>query len=192
MAQEIKDGLLSNYLRAARFKRVIPHIKAGKLLDIGCDQGYIIPYLPEGIEYFGIERNETLFNKARTRYPQHSFFHMDVTADSTIKIKPTDFDTILMIAVIEHMDKPMDVLDKLRSMLNKKGRIVITSPSRKSHKLLVMLSHLGLARKDKHEHQSYVNNKTMSRLFVPGKFKLILHKRFQFGLNQLWVLERTE
>ena len=64
---------------------------------------------------------------------------MDVTADTVTEMKLTDFDTILMTAVIEHMDKPIDVLGRLSSILNRKGRIVITSPSGKSHKLLFVL-----------------------------------------------------
>jgi len=190
MAEEIKDGLLSGYLRFARFKKVIPHISGNKLLDIGCDEGYIIPYLPKGVEYLGIERDTNLLNKAKRKYPKYNFIQMDVTTDTIKQIEPKSFDTILMIAVIEHMAQPIDILDKLRSILNEKGRIIITSPAKKSHNLLVLLSRIGLARNDKHEHESYIDNAMVTRLFAPGKFKLMLHKTFQFGMNQLWVLEK--
>lgn len=190
MAEEIKDGLLSGYLRFARFKKVVPHISGNKILDIGCDEGYIIPYLPKGVEYLGIERDTNLLNKAKRKYPKYNFLQINVTTDTIKQIEPKSFDTILMIAVIEHMVQPIDLLEKLRSILNEKGRIIITSPAKKSHDLLVLLSRIGLARNDEHEHESYIDNTMVTRLFVPGKFKLMLHKTFQFGMNQLWVLEK--
>lgn len=187
---EGKDGLLSGYLRIARFKKAIPHIIGKKILDIGCDEGYIIPYLPKGIEYFGVERDPVVLSKAKEKYPKYDFRQMDVTADTIKQIEPGDFDTIIMTAVIEHLANPIGVLEQLHSKLAEQGRIIMTSPIQKSHNLQVVLGRIGLMRGNKHEHQSYVNNEAFSQLYADKKFKLLLYKTFQFGMNQLWVLEK--
>ena len=79
MDREIRDGLLSGYLRTARFKKVIPHVRGSRLLDIGCDEGFIIPFLDEAIEYVGVERDPILLNKAKEKYPDHKFYQIEIT-----------------------------------------------------------------------------------------------------------------
>ena len=192
MSEEGKDGLLSGYLRYARFKKAIPHISGNKILDIGCDEGYIIPYLPKGIEYFGVERDPVVLSRAKEKYPQYDFLQMDVSTDTIRQMEQGSFDTILMTAVIEHLDNPIGILEELHSKLTEQGRIIMTSPIQKSHKLQVLLGRLGLMRGNKHEHKSYVNNKTFSQLYAAKKFKPLLYKTFQFGMNQLWVLEKCK
>ena len=133
MDQEVRDGLLSGYLRTVRFRKAIPHITGKRLLDIGCDEGYIIPYLDKEIEYIGIERDPILLKKAKNKFPDRNFYQIEITQENIKAIGIGNFDTILMTAVIEHMKEPIKIVELLSSILHRKGRIIITSPSKNSH-----------------------------------------------------------
>ncbi len=191
MSEKVRDGALSGLLRTLRFREVVPHIKGRRILDIGCDQGYIIPHLPDDIEYIGIDQDEHMLGKARIKYPDHIFYKIEINADTVGTVELGTFDTILMVAVIEHMDQPFEILTGLSSFLNVNGRIIITSPAEKGHGLLSGLSCLGLTRNDKDEHESYIDNAMMSGFIAESSLEGILHKTFEFGLNQLWVLKKN-
>jgi len=192
MDHKIKDGILSNYLRKTRFKKVTPLIKGNKILDVGCDEGNIIPYLDRNINYTGIDGRQESLDKARKNYPTHKFINIFLTPDNLNKLSKEQFDAILLIAVLEHTPNPIKLLKNLQTILTPEGRIIITSPAKKSHWLLVLLSKIGLVRNDKHEHGFYINNSMISTLGKEGIYNTIVRKRFQLGLNQLWVLQNRE
>jgi 2-polyprenyl-3-methyl-5-hydroxy-6-metoxy-1,4-benzoquinol methylase len=191
MKKKIKDGLLSGYLRKARFNIATKYLKGKNLLDIGCDEGHIIPFIPKKIKYSGLERNEAMLIKAKKKYPKIVFHDLEINPNNISNLKLGKYDNILLLAVIEHMNNPIKFLLCLNQLLNEKGRIIITSPSKSSDLILRIMSFFRLARNDKHEHEFYVNNKMMSKLYKSGKFKKIKYKKFQFGLNQLWVIEKV-
>ena len=130
MNHSIKDGLLSNYLRKARFKKVAPHIEGSNILDVGCDEGNIIPNLKKNISYTGIDGRQAALDKARKNYPNHKFINMFLAPDNLHKISREKFDTVLLIAVLEHTPNPINLLKNLQTILTPAGRIIITSPSK--------------------------------------------------------------
>lgn len=191
MESQIKDGLLSGYLRRQRLQRAAEYVKGPSILDIGCDRGYMIPYLPDSIAYHGVDANPQMLDDARQRYPQHSFQQLMLDADSVRQLPARQFDSIILVAVVEHLGDPIEVLRRLAEKLNPAGRIIITSPHRRSHHLLVAMARLGLARNDKHEHEHYIDHAEILKLVAQSALTVRISKRFQFGLNQLWVLEKT-
>lgn len=190
MESEIKDGLLSGYLRQARLKRAARYVTGNSVLDIGCDRGYMIPYLPESMTYYGVDANAAMLDAARRRYPQHSFQQLLLDSASLGQLPSQRFDTIILIAVAEHLDDPMHVLRALTEKLTPRGRLIITSPHKRSHQLLVAMARLGLARNDKHEHEQYIDHAMILELSGQLSLELIVCERFQLGLNRLWVLEK--
>ncbi len=166
------------------------YVKGGKILDIGCDRGYSLPYLGDGISsYVGIDSCDEAVAAAESKYPDYRFMAMMVD-EAAIDNIPPGYDTILLVAVLEHMEDTISFLRKLKTLLNPGGRVVITSPSGKSHSLLVFLAGIGLARNDKHEHEGhYLNHDDIMQLVESDDYNLIKYKTFQFGMNQLWVLE---
>ena len=189
---KIRDGLLSGYLRKARLTRAAKYVKGKHILDIGCDRGYMIPYLPDDISYHGIDVSSEVLEAASRHYPQHRFQELKLSIDSVKDISQSQYDSIVMIAIVEHLDHPIEVLKVIREKLNPKGRVIITTPHQRSHRLLVAMAYIGLARNDKHEHENYIDHKMIKTLIDAGQFNLIEYERFQFGLNQLWVLEKSD
>ncbi len=188
---KIRDGLLSGYLRYARLRLAARYVVGRKILDIGCDRGYSLAYLNKDIEYVGIDSCQEAVHAAIAKYPQHKFIAM-VADNDAIDELPTDFDDILLIAVLEHMEDSTVFLRKLKKLLKTGGRVIITSPSARSHGLLVFLAKIGLARNDKHEHEgNYLGHKDIMKLINKDDYSLVTHKLFQGGMNQLWVLEKN-
>ncbi len=94
-----------------------------------------------------------------------------------------EFDTIVVLAVIEHMDQleGIKVIDTLMSHLGNNGVLVLTTPSPISKYILEVLSFFRLIDKDNlKEHKYY-----WSKRDLLDSFKGCEYKKFQFGLNQL-------
>lgn len=190
MESEINDGVLSGYLRKRRIGLASKYLKGKYILDIGCDIGHIIPYLPDDIVYHGVDANPNMLEVARQHYPHHTFDQLMLTRETMQQLPDKQFDCIFMIAIAEHLDAPIEVFKFLHSRLRSGGRIVITSPHVKSHFLLVWMAKVGLARNDKHEHEHYIDTTMLDPLINGNIFTFLHFKRFQFGFNQLWVLEK--
>jgi len=98
------------------------------------------------------------------------------------------FDTIVLLAVLEHLERPVEILLLLRSCLKPKGRIVITTPTPLIHPLLVFLSWFFLDKKNIEEHFGYYTKEGLKRIGESLGMKM-RYKRFQLGLNQRVVYE---
>ncbi len=104
-------------LRPIRLKAVINILKrlpAGTILDLGCMDDYLLKRLPQKFDYFGIDDNP-LCNNSRIK-----------------KIKVEDlskkdkFDIVIATEVLEHLDNPVQGIDKLKSL--SKRFILISVP----------------------------------------------------------------
>ena len=100
------------------------------------------------------------------------------------------FDAITVLAVLEHVPLHLQQNFALScySCLNKKGKLIITVPSSKVDLILRVLKTLHLIDgMNLHEHYGFDANKTPE--IFKRYFKLILHKKFQFGLNNLFIFQ---
>jgi predicted SAM-dependent methyltransferase len=98
-----------------------------------------------------------------------------------------------MLAVLEHL--PPEALEETPSacaaLLHPGGRLVITVPSPAVDRILHWLERLRLIEGiGLHEHHG-VHPATTQRLFSHPVFRLLVHRRFQLGLNNLFVFERV-
>jgi SAM-dependent methyltransferase len=98
---------------AARYAR-------GRLLDVGCGskpwQGLFAPYVDE---HLGVDR---------TRSP-HDPVAVDIVATAyEIPLEGSSVDTIVMNAVLEHLEEPQRALAECRRLLRPGGHLIITAP----------------------------------------------------------------
>lgn len=107
--------------RAAFVREVAP---SGRLLDFGCGNGAFARWMSEhgyeavGLEPFSLGAPTVEGNLQLIREPLES------AADKLGK-----FDVITMWHVLEHLPKPIPVLEKLKEMLNPGGSLVISVPN---------------------------------------------------------------
>jgi 2-polyprenyl-3-methyl-5-hydroxy-6-metoxy-1,4-benzoquinol methylase len=109
-----------------RLERLKKHgIASGTILDIGTGYGFWSDYLQkQGFRVKGVEITKNVAAYARERY------QLDVL-NSSIEDYQSDekFDAICMFDVLEHLERPDQILFKLKSMLKPNGLIYIQVPN---------------------------------------------------------------
>jgi 2-polyprenyl-3-methyl-5-hydroxy-6-metoxy-1,4-benzoquinol methylase len=97
-----------------------------------------------------------------------------------------------MLAVLEHLEHPFEVVSEIRRVLKPNGSLVITVPSVWSQPVLEFLSYkLGIVNKDEIlDHKLYHNR--LSLEFVAKKTGLSLkeHKYFQLYMNNFCIFTK--
>jgi SAM-dependent methyltransferase len=95
-----------------------------KILEIGCGSGYLLNLLAErGAICVGIEPNSRIDNnKSKDFRIINGFFPKDLDSEHS------DFDVIIMFAVLEHFKNPKEILSQLLPRLKSEGVIIVAVP----------------------------------------------------------------
>ena len=185
MADQI-NGYLSGYLRKKRFDIIKPYLY-GNILDFGCGIGMLSSSF-EINKYVGIDIDKESIRIAKHNNPTHNFFCLN-DFDYIYDFAP--FDIVIMLAVIEHLKNPIEILKKLNTLLNKNGNIILTTPSPISNKIHYIGSIIGLFSKSaSKEHKKLYSLNDIINISIESKFKVAKYKKFLFSLNQLFILEK--
>lgn len=175
---------LDRYLQNQRIKKAKDYIPEGSnVLDIGSDDGILFKKVKNIKSGIGIEPK----------------IEKEIVGDNFRIIKgyfPNDcagqkFHVITLLAVLEHISP--GELQKLGldcyHTLHTNGLVIITVPSPKVDLLLTMFQKLKLIDgMSLEEHHGFKVTDT-SNIFSEDRFKLIAHKKFQMGLNNLFVFQ---
>lgn len=181
MADQI-NGLLSPFLRTQRITAAMPYFE-GRILDFGCGIGHLADLVPAD-RYVGTDIDKESIQIARKRFPVHSFFSVDEFEAEGL------FDSIISLAVIEHVANPEELMNYFTRMLLPGGRIVLTTPNPHYDIFHNAGAHFGLFSKEGHdEHQSLMDKAGLQELAAKCDLTLTLYRRFLFGANQLAVYE---
>jgi 2-polyprenyl-3-methyl-5-hydroxy-6-metoxy-1,4-benzoquinol methylase len=182
--------LLSNTIRGRRYAMALPYI-AGRVLDIGCGQADLAA-LMRGEEYVGIDINPALLASGQQRYPQHRFYTADLETQLLPENARQTFDTIALIALLEHLAQPAGILNQLAALLSRGGRVVATTPTPLGHRVHRLGAQFGLFyREAVEEHKSILDGAVLKRLFHAAGLRVARYQQFEFGCNQLIVGERA-
>ncbi|HNR33418.1 MAG TPA: methyltransferase domain-containing protein, partial [Candidatus Hydrogenedentes bacterium] len=123
----------------------------------------------------------------RRRFPDHTFLRKDL--DEDLLDLGRQFDTVLLVAVIEHVFNQKHLMRQLVPLLKPEGRLVVTSPTPFGNDVVHRIgAALGLFSKDAaHDHVVIYNKRRF--LLLAREFGLMLETycRFQCGCNQLAV-----
>lgn len=174
------------YLQNVRISKARKYIKNGSIvLDIGSDDGKLFEQIKE--IKFGIGIDPNLNDNFETeRYKLIKGFFPANCPDQY------KFDVITMLAVLEHIPKSTQktLPDSCDKILNTDGFIIITVPSKHVDYILTALKKIGLVDgMSLEEHYGFDASETKS-IFPIDKFELVKHKKFQFGLNNLFVFRK--
>lgn len=111
----MNDGRLAS--DRLRFKYINKFLKGNTVLDIGSSEGFLHKLL--------VKQN-----------PKKKFYTLDNSGKADFKIdldKPKKinkkFDTIIAGEVIEHLKSPINFVKYCKSLLNKGGRLILTTPN---------------------------------------------------------------
>lgn len=117
-----------------RINWIVTHVLGSKVLDIGCSQGINAILLGrEGKKVDGIDISHESVEYAKTELGKE---HPSVQASVSFKVSnfmtdqdiDTNYDTILLTEVLEHISDPDSFLKKTVSHLKPDGRLIVTVP----------------------------------------------------------------
>ena len=170
--------------RMAKIRRYIP--RGGRVLDIGCADGALFRKLSNRIGS-GVGVDPELASSAGNS--RFQLLSGTIPAD----LAPAQFDAATMLAVVEHL--PEDVITQMRNqcvrLLKPGGLVLITVPSPFVDHILNLLIWLRLAGNMSFEQHHGFDTRTVPARFGGTGLELVKHKRFQLGLNNLYVFRRT-
>lgn len=114
-------------------KEVIGYIKeragaGSKMLDLGCGTAGILKYLPEDINYTGVDSSLFALEEARKQWSGRS--HTTFFANTSLACFADDeFDLALLFYSLEHLRVPKETLRECRRILRQGGSLLIVAPN---------------------------------------------------------------
>lgn len=179
MADQL-TGLLSPFLRHRRIAAAKPCLR-GRVLDFGCGVGSLCDFVPAS-RYLGVDRDAPSIEAARSLHPQHRF---EVVEDIS-ELGDERFDTIVSLAVIEHLPEPANWLKAAAALLESGGCIVLTTP----HPNYEWIHALGarvrmFSAEAEEEHETLLDEQTLGSLGSEAGLRMTRYQRFLLGANQI-------
>jgi len=179
------DRILQRW-RIAKAAKWIP--KGARVLDVGCADGALFRQLRHRLAPGGIGIDHDLAQRTEAYgavlYP--GIFPADLPPAAGI------FDAITMLAVLEHVptDAQPALANACREHLAPGGRLIISVPSALVDPILDALKAVRIIDgMELEEHYGFEVGSTPA-IFEPAGFRLLLRRRFQLGLNNLFVFEK--
>lgn len=166
-----------------RARKVRPYVPAGAVVcDIGCGVHAqllrdLSPYIKEGI---GIDKeiSETTFGNITLK---------NIFIENTLPLADNSVDVVTLVAVLEHMAKPVEILAEVKRIVRPGGVLLITVPTVPNKyvgEFLAYRLHL-MDASSYRDHKVYYSKKLMRRHLSEAGFGLSrAHMNyFQLGMN---------
>jgi SAM-dependent methyltransferase len=120
-------GKADNYTRWIH-AQLAPHLGA-RVLEIGCGTGTLSALLAEGSERFLAVDSDPAYAEAAHRRLAHWSRAEARHADATRLELDEVFDTVIMLDVLEHIERDVALLARLREFLNPGGGLIVKVPA---------------------------------------------------------------
>jgi 2-polyprenyl-3-methyl-5-hydroxy-6-metoxy-1,4-benzoquinol methylase len=194
-------GLLEKYLAKKRTrmanKLVPPHLREGRILDIGC--GTIPHFLLNTIfaEKCGLDKIVQT-ESHRQIQDEHGIHIIDFDLEKNTEL-PFDsqyFDVVTMLAVIEHIQPSQlpILIAEIRRVLRPGGMYAITTPAPWTGAILKIMAHTRLVSPEEiHDHKAAYNRKAIGSILAKNGFAVgsICSGYFE-GYMNMWTIARKE
>lgn len=162
-----------------RIKAVLPFIE-GRLLDIGCGLNRLVRAYGDGI---GVDI--------------YDWSEVDCVVKDSSKLpyKDKEFETITIVAALNHIINRKNVLKECHRLLSTEGKLIITMLSPRVSKIWHILRggrDLDLKERGMSPGEVYgLSKKEIIGLAEEQGFKFRIHKKFMGGFNSLYVFEKS-
>jgi SAM-dependent methyltransferase len=178
---------LDRFLQRYRIRMAIRELpKATRLLDIGTHDGTL--FRLTGAGGVGIDPELAEVGPIPGVTMVKGFFPDDLPSQGD-----EQFNAAAALAVLEHIpeDELANWAKSLAGLLAPGGRVVITVPAPTvDHMLHVLMALHLIAGIEAHQHHGF-QPEDLESIFTGPQWRLARHRRFQLGLNHLYVFERT-
>jgi SAM-dependent methyltransferase len=175
------------YQRILQAKRFIP--ENVDILDIGCGRARVLEHVTSVHSYIGIDVLDEVLVENRKRYGAYEFYRVNIEREK-LPGESRTFQIILMLAVLEHFSSPERALQNTVAYLDPNGKIILTTPHPSAARLHALGASTGIfSREADEEHGKFFDRKLLEELVLSWGLKILLYEKFQFGLNQVVVME---
>ena len=187
--------VVGSYIRKKRYEPVRPWLK-GNVLDIGCGPAYLARFVEENRTYVGIDGKEELIETLQKNHRDLSnrkFHCINIENENELSmlISYTSFNTIILLAVIEHLRNPKIILSFCKKMLADDGTLVLTTPTRGGDKIGSLLyKHLSSKKEFTFPHVKIYDKRSLNELLESYNFRVDIYSKFEYGMNQLFVCSK--
>lgn len=179
---KLNEPYLEPILRRMRLRRVSPHIPEGAIvLDIGCGKSaaFLKAMSPRIGQGFGVDFKveNTQFGNIKT---------IQLKLDNHLPFKDSSFNTVTLLAVLEHIENEQQILKEAYRVLVPGGKLVITVPSVWSQPVLEFLAYKLkiVSEAEIRDHKRYYNRDRLRKVLVDQTgFQGFHHCYFQFWMN---------
>lgn len=101
-----------------------------KLLDLGCGNGEFIDFATKiGFSCYGLDIDKKSIEKAKLRNINAHFENGFINDISRFEDYPQKYDVITMFEVFEHIDNPLEMIEKIKNLLNEGGYFIGSLPN---------------------------------------------------------------
>jgi SAM-dependent methyltransferase len=178
---KLSDRILQNW----RIRMAAGWIPQGAaVLDIGCFQGELFEFLGSRISR-GVGLDPLAVARQTGTYEL-----IPLPFTDPLPYGSASFDAVVMLASLEHIvDKPPLAKECFR-LLRPGGRVIVTVPAPLVDRIVDLLVRLRLVDGMSLEQHHGFLPESVPSVFLPFGFRLEKHRRFQLGLNHLFVFRK--
>jgi ubiquinone/menaquinone biosynthesis C-methylase UbiE len=170
-----------------RFRAALPHIREGaRVCDIGCGLdarflNWLGPRIRDGL---GLDY------QVGGSASQVAVVLADITRG--LPVRSGQFDHAVLLAVLEHLREPENVLREAHRVLVPGGSLIMTWPTATVDPILHALHGIGLVSKEmeSERHENRIPLPTLEATLRGIGFEKFLHRKFELGLNNLLVAHK--
>lgn len=195
-----EEELLEPLARYFRFVNGAKHICAEKpmiIADLGCGPELRFYHFLQSRnvpinKYYGVDALITQKNLSSFKN-SNSIELVTKPLVKKISIKDESVDYVVAFAFFEHIDHPKEILAEAYRILKPGGKVILTVPSSLAQPFLEFMSDKLkiISRREIEEHKNYFDKKKLFKIIPKGVKKInVFHKYFEFGLNNLMVIEK--
>jgi glycosyltransferase involved in cell wall biosynthesis len=187
-----QEPFIEPILRKMRIRRVLNEIQKKPecaLLDVGCGFNHaflsaVEPFIGSGtgIDFKVSEKTSAKISTVQTRL------------DKKLPFKDNTFDTATMLAVLEHLDQPLEITREIARVIKPGGKLILTVPGKKAKPVLEFLSFkLGIVnRAEIEDHKKYYDLEELRELIQQvDTLGIVHHRHFQLGMNNFCVIQKA-
>ncbi len=183
-------GLLEGFLARWRCyqanKLILPELRTGRILDIGCGSYPLTLVKTRFREKFGLDRE--------VREPQIEEFRAlgielrrhDFELEQRLPFDDESLDVVTILAVVEHLDRPVlrGLCQEAQRVLRPGGQFIATTPASWTGPILTALARLGLLSKEEiEEHRDLLSRPELESILRESSFSTVQSGLFEMGLN---------
>ena len=193
MTYNNRYNILDKIIAKFRSKEITKNfnLKNKKILDFGCGSNFfeLKKRYSNCSKVTLIDKLGEPFKDGNTEFLNYK--DLNELNDLDKKIINKDYDLIFLLAVIEHLDEPENVIKILKKKISDNGTIFITAPGKKSKWILEFLAFkLKLINADLvREHKRYYDKLEYEKLSKLTDTKIIKFYYFELGLNTVCLIK---